>query len=55
MTVDYAAEVSEMLSRHLGRRVRLVEGRHSGRIEISYDSADEREALIELLKRAKSK
>ena len=55
MTVDYAAEVSEMLSRHLGRRVRLVEGRHSGRIEISYDGADDREALIEVLKRAKTK
>lgn len=43
--VDYAAEVSEQLSRALGRRVRLVEGRQ-GRIELEYYGTDDREALI---------
>ncbi len=47
-SVDYAAEVSEQLSRVLGRKVRLVEGRR-GRIEIEYYGADDREALIEQL------
>lgn len=44
--VDYAAEVSESLSSLFGRRVRLVEGRSAGRIELSFYGADDREALI---------
>lgn len=44
--VDYAAEVSDALSARLGRRVRLVEGRSAGRIELSFYGADDREALI---------
>lgn len=55
LAVDYAGEVSEALSRALGRRVRLIEGRRGGRIEISYDGADDREALIELLQGLKNK
>lgn len=49
LAVDYAAEVSEALSRTIGRKVRLIEGRKGGRIEIEYVGADDREALIELL------
>lgn len=49
--VDYAAEVSESLSRILGRRVRLQEGRSEGRIELSFYGADDREALIAALKK----
>ena len=44
--MDYAAAVSEELSSLLGRRVRLVEGRSAGRIELSFYGADDREALI---------
>ena len=44
--VDYAAAVSEELSSLLGRRVRLVEGRSAGRVELSFYDADDREALI---------
>lgn len=44
--VDYAAEVARSLSEALGRRVRLIEGRLSGRIELSFYGADDREALI---------
>lgn len=47
--VDYAAEVSELLSKALGRKVRLVEGRR-GRIELEYYGSDDREALIALLR-----
>ena len=49
LAVDYVAEVSEALSRAIGRKVRLIEGRRGGRIEIEYVGADDREALIELL------
>ena len=48
--VDYAADVAERLSSLLGRRVRLVEGRSAGRIELSFYGADDREALIADLK-----
>ena len=44
--VDYAADLSERLSALLGRRVRLVEGRSAGRVELSFYGADDREALI---------
>ncbi len=53
LAVDYAAEVSEALSRSLGRKVKLVEGRRGGRIEIEYVGADDREALIALLQKLK--
>ena len=49
LAVDYAAEVSEALSRTIGRKVRLIEGKKGGRIEIEYIGADDREALIKLL------
>ncbi len=51
INVDYAAEVSAELSAVLGRKVKLTEGRRSGRIEIEFYGADDREALIDLLKK----
>lgn len=53
--VDYAAEVANQLSLSLGRKVRLVDGRKTGRIEIEFYGADDREALIEVLSRIKLK
>ncbi len=50
--VDYGAEVSRQLSEALGRKVKLVDGKKTGRIEIEFYGADDREALIELLGRA---
>lgn len=52
LSVDYSAEVSNQLSAALGRKVRLVDGRKTGRIEIEFYGADDREALIVLLNRA---
>ena len=54
LAVDYAAEVEDALTRAVGRRVRLVEGRRGGRIEIEYSDAEDREALIELLSKIKA-
>lgn len=51
--VDYAQEVSNQLSAILGRKVRLVEGRKTGRIEIEFYGSDDRESLIETLKNIK--
>ena len=49
ISVDYAAEVSNELSKKLGRKVRLIEGKRNGKIEIEFYGADDREALIEKL------
>jgi ParB family chromosome partitioning protein len=55
ITVDYSAEVSNQLTAALGRKVKLVDGKNTGRIEIEFYGADDREALIELLKEIGSK
>lgn len=52
LAVDYSAEVSNQLTAALGRRVRLVDGKKTGRIEIEFYGADDRETLIALLQRA---
>ena len=49
-TVDYAAALSEELSSVLGRRVALTEKNNRGKIELFYDNADDREALIAVLR-----
>ena len=51
VSVDYAAEVAGRLSASLGRKVKLVDGKKIGRIEIEFYGADDREALIEALER----
>ncbi len=51
--VDYAAEAASRLSQSLGRRVRLIDGKKTGRIEIEFYGADDREALIEALNKLK--
>ena len=54
VSVDYCAEVANRLSQSLGRKVKLVDGKKIGRIEIEFYGADDREALIEALERLKS-
>lgn len=49
ISVDYAAEVANELSKKLGRKVKLIEGKRNGKIEIEFYGADDREALIEKL------
>lgn len=49
--VDYAAEIADELTKLLGRKVKLVEGRKIGRIELEFYSADDREALIDALRK----
>ena len=47
--IDYAKEVSTLLTKKFGRKVRLVEGRKTGKIEIEYYSPDDREILLSQL------
>ena len=49
--VDYAAELSSELSQLLGRKVRLIEGKQSGKIELEYYGDEDREVLIDQLRR----
>ena len=53
LSVDYAAEISDELSKILGRKVTLNDGRKGGRIELEYYDADDREALIDALRKLK--
>ncbi len=50
-SIDYAAEAANELSKLLGRKVKLIEGSRSGRIELEFYGADDREALIEQLRK----
>lgn len=54
ISVDYCADVANRLSQSLGRKVKLVDGKKIGRIEIEFYGADDREALIEALESLKS-
>ena len=46
IVVDYTREVEKELENVLGRKVKLVDNRKKGRIEIEFYGADDREALI---------
>ena len=50
ISVDYAAEISDQLFKSLGRKVKLTDGKKTGKIEIEFYGADDREDLIELLR-----
>ncbi len=51
--VDYSAEVEKELGEILGRKVKLVSGKNNGRIEIEFYGADDRENLIDRLRKLK--
>ncbi|MBR5490785.1 MAG: ParB/RepB/Spo0J family partition protein [Oscillospiraceae bacterium] len=47
--VDYVKEVERSLENALGRKVKLVDGKKRGKIEIEFYGADDREVLIDKL------
>ena len=49
IAVDYAETVSARLSETLGRKVKLTDGKKTGRIELEFYGPDDRENLIALL------
>lgn len=53
ITVDYCAEVSAQLTRALGRKVKITDGKRTGRIELEFYGSDDRENLISALSRLK--
>ena len=50
VVVDYVREVERELENSLGRKVKLVEKRGKGRIELEFYGAEDREKLIEALR-----
>ena len=50
VTVDYVREVERELESALGRKVKLVDGRGKGRIELEFYGTEDREKLIENLR-----
>lgn len=53
--VDYSAEVSNRLSLALGRKVKLIDGKKTGKIELEFYGADDREILIAALEKLSKK
>lgn len=51
--IDWLQELSSELTKSLGRKVRVTEGTRSGRVEIEFYGAEDREALIGLLRKIK--
>lgn len=51
--LNYAAEAGAELEKMLGRKVRIVDGRKRGRIELEYYGADDRESLLGALRTLK--
>ena len=49
MTVDYVAECEKQLSKHLGRGVKIVNGKRKGRFELEFYGQDDLQTLLDAL------
>ena len=49
LAVDYVAECEKTLSKHLGRGVKIVNGKRKGRFELEFYGADDLQALLTAL------
>ena len=49
--VDYIKELSDELTKTLGRKVRISDGKRTGKIELEFCGSDDREALVEKLRK----
>lgn len=49
LAVDYVAECEKKLSKHLGRGVKIANGKRKGRIELEFYDADDLQVLYEAL------
>lgn len=49
LAVDYVAECEKHLTRHLGRRVHIVNGKRKGRVELDFYGDDDLQKLYEAL------
>ena len=49
LTVDYVAECEKSLSKHLGRGVRIVNGKRKGRFELEFYGQEDLQVLLDAL------
>ncbi len=49
LAVDYVAECEKQLSKHLGRGVKIVNGKRKGRFELEFYGQDDLQALLDAL------
>ena len=49
LKVDYVAECEKQLSKHLGRGVKIVNGKRKGRFELEFYGADDLQVLLDAL------
>ena len=49
LTVDYVAECEKSLSKHLGRGVKIVNGKRKGRFELEFYGQDDLQVLLDAL------
>ena len=53
LAVDYVAECEKSLSKHLGRGVKIVNGKRKGRFELEFYGQDDLQTLLDALMRLK--
>ena len=53
LTVDYVAECEKALSKHLGRGVKIVNGKRKGRFELEFYGDDDLQVLLDTLMKIK--
>ena len=49
LAVDYVAECEKSLSKHLGRGVKIVNGKRKGRFELEFYGEDDLQNLLDAL------
>ena len=49
LAVDYVAECEKSLSKHLGRGVKIVNGKRKGRFELEFYGQDDLQILLDAL------
>ena len=53
LAVDYVAECEKSLSKHLGRGVKIVNGKRKGKFELEFYGQDDLQTLIDALYKVK--
>ena len=49
LAVDYVAECEKNLSKHLGRGVKIINGKRKGRFELEFYGQDDLQVLLDAL------
>jgi ParB family chromosome partitioning protein len=53
LAVDYVAECEKSLSKHLGRGVKIINGKRKGKFELEFYGQDDLQALLDALMQIK--